>query len=109
MRKIKFRDYEPVLKQMRYFDLDGYDRQEHDSYGNIMQFTGLLDADGKEIFEGDLLDFDEREWGGKFDPEVITMDLIIGEYNLCGSFRDLSEWRRVIGNIYEHPHLIKQS
>jgi len=54
-REIKFRDWNPETKEMRYFNLDGYDREVHDAYGNIMQFTGLLDKNGKEIFEGDVI------------------------------------------------------
>lgn len=72
----------------------------------IRQYTGLTDKNGVEIYEGDILDFDEKEWGAKFDPEVITMDKIIGEWDLCGSFSDLKEWRQVIGNIYENPNLV---
>lgn len=57
IREIKFRDWDPETKEMRYFHLDGYDREVHNAYGNIMQFTGLLDKNGKEIFEGDILIF----------------------------------------------------
>lgn len=73
----------------------------------IMQFTGLHDKDGREIYEGDILDFDEREWGGRFKPEVIWMENIIGDWNYCGSLGDVTEWRKVIGNIYENPELLK--
>lgn len=73
----------------------------------LMQFTGLYDKNGAEIFEGDLLDFDEGVWGGAFKPEVVTMDKIIGDWGLCGTPDDIESYRSVIGNIHEHPHLIE--
>jgi uncharacterized phage protein (TIGR01671 family) len=54
-REIKFRAWNPETKEMRYFDLDGYDREVHNTYGNIMQFTGLLDINENPIFIGDIL------------------------------------------------------
>lgn len=74
---------------------------------NLMQFTGLKDKNGVEIYEGDILDFDEIEWGGKFRPEVVEISKLIGTFDLCGSLSDLSEWRQVIGNIYENPELLE--
>ena len=71
----------------------------------VMQFTGLKDSKGNEIYEGDILDFDESEWGGKFDPEVIEMDKMLGGWEYCGSLSDVAEWRTVIGNKYENPEL----
>jgi uncharacterized phage protein (TIGR01671 family) len=70
-------------------------------------YTGLKDKNGKEIYEGDILDFDESEWGGKFKPEVITFDKIIGKWELCGTVGDVEQWRKIIGNIHENPELLK--
>ena len=73
-----------------------------------LQYTGLKDENGVEIYSGDILDFYEPEWGGKFDPEVVTMEKIIGEWGLCGSPSDVIQWRSVIGNIYENPELLEE-
>lgn len=67
----------------------------------VGQLTPLTDRLGNQIYEGDLLDFDETEWGGKFTPEVVTMEKLIGGWGLAGSKEDLKSWRAVIGNIYQ--------
>ena len=36
MREIKFRDFDFDTNTIRYFDLDMYNKYEHDNYGNIM-------------------------------------------------------------------------
>ncbi len=66
----------------------------------VGQYIGRKDKVGVKIFDGDLLDFEEREWGGKFTPEEITIEKLINE-EICGSLGDISEWRTVIGNIHE--------
>lgn len=60
--------------------------------------TQRQDRDDTFIFERDLLDFDETEWGSEFTPEVVSL---INITELSGTVEDLNEWRRVIGNTHE--------
>lgn len=113
MREIKFRAWKQSTGCMIQhigsieFMVDGsYIINGEDPDCIIMQFTGLKDKNGKEIYDGDILDFDAGEWGGEFEPEVILMSDLIGTWNYCGSIDDVSEWREIIGNIYENPNLI---
>lgn len=111
-RAIKFRDYDFDTKTVRYFDLDRYDRNEHDTYGNTTEFTGRLDMHGKEIYEGDWC---RAEFRTKDGIQVIQGHIIMDEFMWCidctGSVGDdIFSINRphnfeVIGNIYENPEL----
>lgn len=75
----------------------------------IMQFTGLHDKNGVEIYFGDILDFDEREWGGPFKPEVLKFTGSFFDWPYSGSAGDVCEYRQIIGNIHENPELLETS
>lgn len=78
----------------------------------IMQFTGLLDKNWKEIYEGDIL---ESVSGYKYAVEYKD-----GCFMWCNEpivydedeeeamrFSMNADWSTIIGNIYENPELIK--
>ena len=75
----------------------------------VGQFTSLHDCDGKEIFEGDILDFNGLTVEVRFVRGVFAF-LANGDLDeeLCGDCRtDL--FAKVIGNIYENPDILKES
>ena len=68
----------------------------------VGQFTGLTDKNGKRIFEGDIIEWDELEWGSKH-REAVTWDYTI----LAMRKDDWGEWCEVIGNIHDNPELLE--
>lgn len=120
MRPIKFRVWDKSLEEMRYSINIPSDYTERNGSLDLinmfqtlnqryvfMQYTGLKDKNGREIYEGDIFrDNDCFLW------EVYWED---GSFWAKGGEYDVSEhliefvpdWCEVVGNIYEHTHLLE--
>lgn len=75
----------------------------------IGQFIGLHDSNGKEIYEGDILDINGLKIEIRFVRGVFAF-LCNGDLDkeLCGDCRtDL--FAKIIGNIHDNPELLKES
>jgi len=78
-----------------------------------MQFTGICDKNGKEIYEGDII---RAVWGL---DEIDNLRVFWSEEDGMWVFRDViddfgladmdSQATKIIGNIREHPELITRS
>lgn len=114
-REIKFRAWDKVQDAMVNFDIYNvppYVGQTHlegekfERKYEIMQYTGLKDKNGTEIYEGDIIEND-----GDDAHEVVTFDE--GSFWLEGFtyttplYEVNTEAEEVIGNIYEHPELLE--
>ena len=79
----------------------------------FQQFTGLLDKNGKEVYEGDLLEFaytDNKKFVGKVEYEEKFACFVAATGNAFETFSDLADYTssfKVVGNIFENPELIK--
>jgi len=72
----------------------------------LMQYTGLKDKNGKEIYEGDIVLIDY--YGTPRKLVVRWEDESSGDSNLLVGFSGAYEHGEVIGNIYESPELLEQ-
>ena len=123
MREIKFRAWDTKAKQMHYEPkedgfLDGIHPTfvlhyrlfpPHDARFELMQFTGLKDKNGKEIYEGDVVNYDREsfangltglvEWSGSgfYIAKHIQLVTLVEKFN-----SDIE----IIGNIHENPELL---
>lgn len=80
----------------------------------VGQYTGLIDKNGRKIFEGDIIEFPDHGNGGTktgqikyFDDE--TMFLIVYEENNCKPLGECFHGLQleVIGNIHDNPELLE--
>ena len=74
----------------------------------LMQYTGLHDKNGKEIYEGDIVKVRSYP-SGYINTEVYFKD---GKFAFDGSnysFKDLNDKVEVIGNIYENKELLNET
>lgn len=114
MREIKFRAYNTKEKTMGDpFTLqtaigsrlhDGVDTEGVE----YMQFTGLHDKNGKEIFEGDIV---KGEWDVVNDIYISSVDFRGSSFSIEKTGLPL-QWGyaykecEIIGNIYSNPELL---
>ena len=77
----------------------------------LMQSTGLRDKNGKEIFEGDIIDSTNGLLTGVIEFRV-SLGMFVSylvEYNNFERLCNIASSRKIIGNIWEHPELAEVS
>lgn len=105
-REIKFRAWDKYLGKfidpMLIGKLDFLDQ----TYV-FCQFTGLKDIDGKEIYEGDII---QNEFGSKMIVEYkeIQESDDMTAPGIGFQFMYYPNKMEIIGNIFENPDLLKQ-
>lgn len=118
MTEFKFRSWDTEDKRMCSNENTLFNMYQaclcHEDYSYLffMQFTGMQDKYGKDIYDGDIVLFTDIPTGilsGQY--EVVNDAGFIGIHakmslNLC----DIEPHKNieVIGNIYENPELIKR-
>lgn len=137
-REIKFRIWDKDLKKMRVCGTDIHDSIAFDMDNNavyynmqngcgsladgtgtydLMQFTGLRDKNGKEIYEGDVVRFIDvgvigsQHYKNEGEPKGVVRWSDFGAFYLNdgdeGPFMHSMTEFEVIGNVYENPELLE--
>lgn len=128
MREIKFRAWDKIRKRMGYVTMIDWttgsmlirhvdDEESRPKYRDhlefiMLQYTGIVDKNGKEIYEGDVLTLGDRNYSLHYGLHATWVMSIVplGNWELGrGPFiflwQNYSE-SEVIGNIYENPELL---
>lgn len=140
LRKIVFRGKNLYRKGWLYGNLVQY---KDGSFGidgvpvesnSVGQFTGLLDKNGKEIYEGDVIRIDSHAWLDWKELDSVNAEVIFEEYMfdarwknpdagqpipflpdddpdygpeyICEMLANLPNTIEIIGNIHDNPELI---
>ncbi|MED0671740.1 YopX family protein [Aneurinibacillus aneurinilyticus] len=124
MREIKFRAWDKNLERL--YNPDYVQEYFHEIVSDnkrftLLQYTGLKDKNGKDIFEGDIVvawsegrsEKFEVRWRQESAPKWILYPAWQSQkfWNLHGTKREdgyYYDMVEVIGNIYEHPELLDE-
>ena len=73
----------------------------------VGQYTGLTDRNGRKIFEGDIIEYDEEIGKIKYSDYDAAFDIIFDTWNTNFSVTN-ERHVEVIGNIHDDPELMEQ-
>ena len=124
----KFRAWDKLNNEMYVVEQINFNRGEFESIGYgitflreadkviLMQSTGILDKNGKEIFEGDIL-------GIETDEGILNVNIFWDEEHVLFMFESKKHNEKellaelvedntypfaILGNIYENPELLEE-
>lgn len=111
MREIKFRAWNHIVNRMSdsYTLAELHKQEVNFQITSFMQYTGLKDKNGKEIYEGDIVRYfvfdieDQKE-----DEYVEEVKFENGGFQVeIAPIEALLDWKvEVIGNIHDNPEFL---
>ena len=85
MRETKFRVWDKVNKKLLTGNLSLDTLLSRPQQYDLEQFTGLKDKNGREIYEGDIMQFDEKQvgvWPDQCKPHEVKYPFVCGNAHL---------------------------
>ena len=121
MKEYKFRIYSFISKSFIYFDIYDYPQGIAGGVSEPQQYLGRKDVDGKDIYDGDLVELHTAAndhavgvkenhyglyqiyWDQKYKLKEITPNWFLKVIdNDCANFNIV----KVVGNVFEHAYLL---
>lgn len=110
MRELKFRVYIPDRKVLEYFELGKFylsDNYLFQHKYHVQQYTGIKDKNGKEIYEGDILNESYHQLKAEVVYDERSCYFKLAARNSLSFYLDRNSIFEIIGNINENPELLK--
>lgn len=113
MTEIKFRAWNPNARMYQGYSGGNIHMPLHEAGAlasspiifEFQQYTGLVDKNGKDVYEGDIVTGGDSTWVVRWEDN--TNDIEVGMAGFGGLVANPSENWEVIGNVHETPELIK--
>ena len=74
----------------------------------LMQYTGLKDKNGVEIYEGDIIYCEECDRNSEIKWDTVSAMFSFHRPNIHDRYDVSTNTMEIIGNIYENPELLKE-
>ena len=109
-REIKFRAWNNRIKEMFPLCPNEWNLgclNQNEDFWFVMQYTGLKDKNGKEIYEGDIIDFG-RDGICEIKCQNLPYEFVAmhPKYNRYSGYWEKGE---IIGNVWENKELLNEA